>query len=407
MHVSRIVINHFKRGKTLALISIVGLAAAIASILLFRSYRDYYTDSVGDIFPQEDDIVIVSEDGIPYFQIIPYGSRLNETIVNQLRAGNPLFTGIKMVVPVLFVKYADVGGAGAFTDLIAAFPMNMTDPFSRAVMSEKYLLDGTLPSPGTNEIAVGLQASNGTLELGDTMPINGHGYTVVGIFQPQSMLFNHVIMADLGIIQAEFSYTNIVTCVIVEHYLETFAQAKNNIESMTSDDIQVVNSMDLQQVNGVINIANILSDVIFSVFITVISILFMVIVMFKKVQNHEKEIKLLHALGTSGGRIVCNFLAESLVLSILGYVIGLQLGSTIFSGIFLGLNQTGGRYFAEILQSSFFFIDPALFWITLLFSLLVSIVSVLYPLYKVLLIEHPRLTRLFVLNLHKPRRGEI
>ncbi len=404
MHVSRIVINHFKRGKTLALISIVGLAAAIASILLFRSYRDYYTDSVGDIFPQEDDIVIVSEDGIPYFQVIPYGSRLNETIVSQLRSGAPF---IKTVVPVLFVKYADVGGAGAFTDLIAAFPMNMTDSFSRDVMSEELLIDGTLPSPGTNEIAVGLQASNGTLELGDTMPINGHGYTVVGIFKPQSMLFNHVIMADLGIIQAEFSYTSIITCVIVEHFWPTFENIKNHIKSLATDDVQIVNSMDLQQVNGVINIANILSDVIFSVFITVISILFMVIVMFKKVQNHEKEIKLLHALGTSGGRIVCNFLAESLVLSMLGYLIGLVFGSVIFSGIFLGLNQTGGRYFAEILQSSFFFIDPALFWITLLFSLLISIMSVLYPLYKVLLIEHPRLARLFMLNLHKPRRGEI
>ena len=75
----KIVANHFKKEKTHYILSTVGLSCAIMTIFLFSMVSSYYNNSIDDIYPQEENVLIVTEKGIPFYNIVPYGSRLNES----------------------------------------------------------------------------------------------------------------------------------------------------------------------------------------------------------------------------------------------------------------------------------------------------------------------------------------
>nr|MDO8117869.1 ABC transporter permease [Candidatus Sigynarchaeota archaeon] len=282
---SSIILKHLKKDGAISLLVIAGVACAVASSFLFSTMRIYYERSVDDIFPQEENTVIIIEKGVPFYQIIPFGSRINESLVSSIAAES----FVKGMLPALFIKPGDLGDVNFFSDITMGIPLDDIQSYS-SIISNFLLIEGRMPVPSTNEVAVGVEVMGGNYIVNGCIDIHGDNYTVVGVFYPRSVLFNHVIIGDMPVFQAQFDHENVVTCIFVN--LEPSRPHEESIQELLlmDDMIQVVRAQDIKTLSGPVLILSYMADLIFGILVTTISTVFICLLLVKKFQHNEKDI---------------------------------------------------------------------------------------------------------------------
>ncbi|MFX0098736.1 MAG: FtsX-like permease family protein [Candidatus Hodarchaeota archaeon] len=397
MKTFKIVANHFKREKVHYLLSVIGLSCAIMTAFLFSMVRTYYDDSIDDIYPSSDEVLIVTENGIPFYHVVPYGSRLNASIKNDIDD----YTGVLRAIPAIFLKASDVENVSAFSDLIMGVPVTEIDSIP-LFLRDSLLLDGRYPDAGKKEVTIGVEVGNGSYGVHDLISIDNDDYEVVGILKPSSIIFDHVMICDLNVVQAQFSLTGFVTCIFVHfNSSETTTDALKNTITGNHNDTQVVTHDDIEELASIFLLISSLSEVLFGTFITLISILFMFMLMIKKFQNNSQEIKTLHVLGTPFSSIARNYFVEALALAILGFGIGILGGFTIYFGLLMPVPEDLGAFWT-LLGVAIENVEPGLVFNMFLFSIASTLVSLLYPLQKI--IKSEKIVQLKLGNLFKSRK---
>ena len=347
-------------------------------------FRSYYTNAIPDLFPSDQKALLVTENGIPFYQIVPFGSKIDQSLVSSIKK----IPYVVNAIPALFLRSADVENVSAFSDTIMGIPLSSITPYE-GIISKSYLLAGRFPAEGYREVCIGNEVENGSLTINDSLVIDQQKYTIVGILKPSNILFDHIVLVELSIIQYQFDYENIVSCIFT--YLSKAANVtviKESIQNLDSD-LQVVTSDDITNLSSGMMTITTITNIFFGVFIVAMSLLFTILLMIKKYQIQDQEIQTLWELGTPSTRILSAYTVESCIVSICGFFIGTLTGFILFFETMYNRSNLS-PYFINILDATINSVDLNLILELFLFSFVSTILALVYLPFKIFKPKHSR-----------------
>ena len=274
--------------------------------------------------------------------------------------------------------YLIVDGVKRSSQTKANLPFRGIGPEGAAVRKGIKIVEGRMFRPGANEIVVGkalLREFQG-LEIGQTAKFSTGQWTVVGIFEADGSVFESEIWADLPVVQSLFRRTNFFQTVRVrlqspaalddlKRYIDADPRLKLDVKSeaayfaeqasQTTDLIQWLGwplaiAMALGALAGALN------------------------TMYSSVAARAVEIATLRAIGFGGFPAFVGTLVESLILAVIGGIIGATATYLVFDGFSA---STLGAGFTQVVFS--FSLSPALIVQGALLAVMIGLAGGLFP----------------------------
>jgi ABC-type antimicrobial peptide transport system permease subunit len=236
---------------------------------------------------------------------------------------------------------------------------------------------GRLFRPGTSEIIVGssIAARFANTAIGQHMKFAQREWTVVGVFDGGGSGFDSEVWGEAEQLMQAFrrnAYSAMVARLADTAQFEKFS-------ADVGEDQRLAHEMKLEQtfysdqskaLSTFINVLGLTLSVIFSIG----AMIGAMITMYASVASRVGEIGTLRALGFRQGAVLWAFLAEALLLGVVGGAVGLALASLMQMASFSTINfQT----FADI--SFRFILTPDIAFKTLLFALTMGFVGGFLP----------------------------
>lgn len=212
------------------------------------------------------------------------------------------------------------------------------------IQNAKVIGNSSLVGQGKNAVIVGSgTASDYNLTVGDTFKVGDSKYKVVGIMKKQStgwpLMIDYSMIMPLSYAQNVSSMQGLISTVIVvpkgnyslDAAVNKLQDAYPKYSVFSQKDAQKTIDQNLGSVKVFMNMI--------SVFIFVVSMILIMNVMMMSVKEKTKEIGTMRAIGTKRRSIMALIIYESLILSVIGGVIGIILMSPIYNllGILMGL----------------------------------------------------------------------
>jgi putative ABC transport system permease protein len=261
----------------------------------------------------------------------------------------------------------------------ANVPLRGVQPAAFAVRKDFKIIAGRRFEPGRNEIIVGRGAAEqfAGLDLGRTLRWGENQWTVVGVFTDGGSLSESEIWCDARVLQPAYRRGN--TFQSVHALLQSPAAFTSFKDALTQDprlDVKVVreNEYYAGQSEALTTLIRILGG-----FITVLMALGAIFgalnTMYNAVASRTREIATLRALGFGRSPVVFSILAESLVIALIGAVIGGAVAYFGFNGF-----QTSTLNWQSFSQVAFAFkVTPTLLVVGIVIALAIGLIGGLLP----------------------------
>jgi putative ABC transport system permease protein len=261
----------------------------------------------------------------------------------------------------------------------ANVPLRGVQPAAFDVRDKVRIIQGRRFEPGRNEVVVGKAAASQFkgLDLGNHLRWGENEWTVVGIFEANGGLPESEIWCDVGVLQPAYRRGSTFQSVYAK--LDSPAAFTAFKDALTADprlDVKVVREDEYyaaqsRTLTGLIRIIG--------AFITVVmgagAVFAALNTMYAAVAARTREIATLRALGFRAGPVVISVLVESLLLALVGGVIGAVVAWVAFDGF-----QTSTLNWATFSQLSFSFaVTPPLIGLGIACSLLMGLIGGLFP----------------------------
>jgi putative ABC transport system permease protein len=201
------------------------------------------------------------------------------------------------------------------------------------------VIAGRAARPGSDEVMVGkaLRGRFKGLDLDQSFELKkNRSVKVVGIFEDNGSSYESEVWADLNTVRTTFRREGFVSSIRARVEPSAFDAYKASIESNRQLNMQVLKEAAYyeKQSEGTATFIFAMGLMI-AVFFSVGAMLGAMITMHAAVANRQREIGTLRALGFSRKSILLSFLVESILLALLGGVLGagasLAMGSVSFS----------------------------------------------------------------------------
>ena len=218
----------------------------------------------------------------------------------------------------------------------ANVPLRGIQPAAFGVRDEVRIVAGRTFRPGTNEIIVGESASRqfAGLELGVEHRWGESTWTVVGIFEAGGTIAESEIWCDASVLQPAYRRGDTFQSVFAR--LESEAVFQEFSDALTTDprlDVMVEREGDYyaaqsRMIHGIITGLG----TVIAVLMGIGAVFGAVNTMYTAVAGRTREIATLRALGFSGTPVVISVLAESVLLSMVGGLLGGVIAYVGFNG---------------------------------------------------------------------------
>ena len=242
------------------------------------------------------------------------------------------------------------------------------------------VIEGRMFRPGTSEIIAGRSVASGFrgAALGETLRFAQRDWVVVGVFDSDKTAFDSEIWGDAEQMMAAFRRPVYSTLVLRLNQREALAALKAAIEAdpRLQLDVKPETQFYAEQSEALATFIRILG-LSLSVIFSIGAIVGAMITMFAAVAQRVGEIGTLRALGFRRGAVLVAFLAESLLLSLVGGVVGLAAASGMQA---VDISTTNFQTFSEIAFQ--FRLTPAIVVQTLLFALAMGLVGGFIPAWR-------------------------
>jgi len=242
------------------------------------------------------------------------------------------------------------------------------------------VIEGRMFRPGTSEIIAGRSVASGFrgAALGETLRFAQRDWVVVGVFDSDKTAFDSEIWGDAEQMMAAFRRPVYSTLVLRLNQREALAGLKAAIEAdpRLQLDVKPETQFYAEQSEALATFIRILG-LSLSVIFSIGAIVGAMITMFAAVAQRVGEIGTLRALGFRRGAVLVAFLAESLLLSLVGGVVGLAAASGMQA---VDISTTNFQTFSEIAFQ--FRLTPAIAAQTLLFALAMGFVGGFIPAWR-------------------------
>lgn len=170
-------------------------------------------------------------------------------------------------------------------------------------------------------------ASKNNLSAGSTFQAYGQDIKVAGVFDSGNRFANTSLVMPIKTVQKLSGQTDQVNTIIVQtDSIDSMSSVSEAIKQKLGDKADVVSAQDSSQ-NAIRPLESIKTISLYSLIGSLVAgsiIIFLVMIMI--VRERRREIGVLKAIGSSNARIVGQFMSESLVLTLMGSIIGIILG---------------------------------------------------------------------------------
>jgi ABC-type antimicrobial peptide transport system permease subunit len=239
------------------------------------------------------------------------------------------------------------------------------------------MVEGRMFQPGTAEIIVGRAIADGFrgTSVGETLRFASRDWTVVGVFDAERTGFDSEIWGDAE--QMLQAYRRVGFSAILFRLADTdrFAAVKAQIESDPRLTLEAKRETRFyaDQSESLATFINYLGTTI-SIIFSIGAVIGAMITMYASVASRTAEIGTLRALGFSRGAILIAFLGESLLLGLIGGIIGVVCAAFMQA---LSISTTNFQTFAELAFR--FVMTPGIVVSALVFALAMGFVGGFLP----------------------------
>ncbi|HEX3112674.1 MAG TPA: ABC transporter permease [Candidatus Eisenbacteria bacterium] len=250
-------------------------------------------------------------------------------------------------------------------------------PKSFTLRPKVKLIRGRMFRPGLDEIMVGKMVAERFqhCDVGDQLKLAGREWTVVGVFDSKGSTYDSEIWGDVELFMPVFDrpvYQSLTLRLAEPSYL---APLKKRLESDPRMDVEVdrEDRFYAKQSGQLSTMLRVLGMFVTSI-MSLGAIFGALNTMYASVGNRTREIGTLRAIGFSRGAILMSFLIESVLLALLGGVLGCLLALPVRSF------TTGTMSFATFSELAFRFqVTPGMLLAGLAFSAFMGLLGGFLP----------------------------
>ena len=213
-------------------------------------------------------------------------------------------------------------------------PSNVTirglTPTGIALRPQVRIVNGRMFRPGSTEVVAGSRIASGFKDarIGEALTLGGKRWTVVGIFDAAGSGFASEVWGDAEQMMQAFrrsAYSSVIFRLAASSDFERVRRALEDDQRLTVE-AQREPLFYAKQSEMMSSFLSVLGSILSTIF-SVGAIIGAMITMYAAVANRTAEIGTLRALGFRRSSILTAFLIESLLLSLVGGVVGLSLAS--------------------------------------------------------------------------------
>ncbi|WP_335645298.1 ABC transporter permease [Methanobacterium subterraneum] len=345
------------RNKTRSALAIVGIAIGIATIIALGIVTDGLKESTQSTLKSGGSDFTVTEANSPGLG----SSKINESRVNDLKN----FQGVDDAVGVLIVNRV-VGG-----DLFTVMGIEKQS----LTVGEINIIDGNEFSENGDEIIIGKRASPSLNKtVGDTVKLFSQEFKIVGIFETGSMWEDAGSFMSLPLLQELAEKPDEVSMIFVKIKPDSnLEEITSKVEGNYTDELVTIKTIeDFNRVNKGLETIDSAAWAI-SLLAILIGGIGVINTMVMSVYERTREIGVLKASGWKNHRIMMMIIGESVVLTLVSYIIGLIIGVGVVELI---LSSPSMGSFIQPVYSAELFLKA------LGIAFLVGVIGGLYPAYR-------------------------
>lgn len=231
--------------------------------------------------------------------------------------------------------------------------------------------------PGLRELIVGQGAGEQFrgLDLGSTLKLNGQQWTVVGAFETGDA-HDSEVWADTDVVASTYRRGSSTTGVVASlTSAGAFDALKANVASdpRLKQDVKTTRAYYSAQSERLSNLIHVLGTVVAAI-MGVGAVFGALNTMYAAVATRAREIATLRAIGFRGVPVVVSVLIETMLLALLGGVIGAAVAWLLFDNY---TASTLGQNFSQVVFA--FHVSPLLLWNGLKWALAIGFIGGLFP----------------------------
>ncbi|WCL55485.1 ABC transporter permease [Gimibacter soli] len=354
--------------------TVFAVAIVVAVLLAFLAMANGFQATVAGTGAR--DVAIAMREGAQ----AELNSVLMKEQVDLLTAGPGIAKGDAgpIVSPELYVV---VDGIKKASDTKANLPLRGLADAGMKMRGDLKIVEGRMFMPGTNELIVGagaLKEFEG-FELGREVTFARSRWTVVGVFSMDGKVAESELWADLGSVQSLFQRGNSFQTVRLKlddpAAIEAL-KAYNEADPRLKLDIKSEADYFADQASGMSDLIMYLGWPL-GIAMAFGALAGALNTMYTSVANRAREIATLRAIGFGGTAAFVGTLAESMVLALMGGLLGAVAAYLFFDGI---TASTLGGSFTQVVFS--FKLSPALIWQAAVLALIIGFIGGVFPAWR-------------------------
>jgi len=241
------------------------------------------------------------------------------------------------------------------------------------------LLQGRLFEGGKNEVIAGVGAAEefAGLGVGDKFRVGRNEWEVVGTFSAGGGTAESEIWTDASVLQAAYHRGNSFQSVYAKLTApDAFVQFSNSIVSDPRLNVKALRQADFYaEQSTVLNTLITTLGYLVASLMAVGAIFGALNTMYNSVSARTREIATLRALGFGGGTVVASVMLESLVLALVGGLLGGAIAYLVFNGF-----HTATVNWQSFSQVTFaFYVTPQLLIGGIIWATVIGLIGGLFP----------------------------
>ena len=352
--------------------TVVGVAGVVTVFVAVLSIGEGFRATLEETGSPSTALVMRGGSDAEMMSLVSQGdSRIIQDAPGIARGANGPVASPEMLVLV------DVPKISTGTD--ANVPLRGVTPVAFEVRTKLKIIAGRNFVPGRNEIIAGAGAARefAGLQVGSVKRWGKTDWTVVGIFTDGGSVGESEIWADLNVLQGAYNRGTIVSSVYAR--LASPAQFDGFKSALTTDprlNVKVLRETEYfaEQSRLLTSIVTRLGFLI-AAMMGVGAVFGAINTMYSAVAVRTREIATLRALGFRGGPVVLSVIAESILLAVVGGVIGGSIAYFVFNDF-----HTSTINWQSFSQVAFAFrVTPVLLIQGFVYSVLIGLVGGLFP----------------------------
>lgn len=353
-----------------SLVIVIGIAGVVAVMVALLSMSSGLQQTLGAT--GREDQVVVSRGGSQgeLSSFLTIGSM---TLIKQDRAvargadGLPLASGELIVITEVPRPGQDTG---------ANVSLRGVEPVGFALRPDFEIVRGRKFRPGVQELMVGAGAAQQFtgLEIGRQIRFRGGTWTVVGHFRSGDA-YDSELWTDRETLQGAFGRSGVSSVLMQLASRDDLEAVEKRLTENPQLDVDVRTQRDFfsGQSEGLTTTIGVLAVVV-AVIMAFGAVFGALNTMFSAVSARTREIGTLRAIGFGALPVVASVMAESLLLSLLGGVLGAVVAYLLFNGY--AVSTLGGGFTQVAFE---FAVTPGLVLIGVTLSLFIGFIGGLFP----------------------------